>query len=98
MKVQLVNAPSLKMGKFGEFLVNAWPPLGIMYLASYLEKNLGKNLKIKLTDGALLGKEKTLEEILDFGPDILGISAVTSTSTGGYWLINETKKNCPRHL
>lgn len=96
MKVQLVNAPPLKMAKLGEFLVNTWPPLGIMYLASYLEQNLRERLEIKLTDGVLLGKEKALEEVLDFAPDILGISAVTSTSTGGYWLISKAKEKLPK--
>lgn len=95
MKIQLVNAPLLKLGKFGEFSVNTWPPLGIMYLASYLRENYSYDLKIKLTDGTLLGKEKTIEEIINFSPDILGISASTSNSTGGYFIINEVKKKLP---
>lgn len=95
MKIQFLNAPMLKMSKFGEFSTNTWPPLGIMYLAFYLKKNFLGNLKIKLTDGVLLRKEKTIGEIVNFAPDILGVSAVTSNSTGGYDLVNQVKEKLP---
>ena len=95
MKIQLVNAPILKISKFGDFPTNTWPPLGIMYLASYLDKNFLGDLRIKLTDGALLGKEKAVQEVIDFAPDILGISAFTTNSTGGYYLVNKVKEKLP---
>lgn len=96
MKIQLVNAPFLESDKSGTFQPMAYPPLGIMSLASYLRKNIPKNLEIKLTDGTLLGKEKAVQEIVDFSPDILGVSSFTPTSTGGYWLINEVKNVLPQ--
>ena len=98
MKIQLVYAPIRQSGKRGEFFINTWPPLGIMYLASYLKKKFPGKLKIKLLDGTLWGVEKTVEDVVRFAPDILGISAVTSNSTGGYDLAKKVKEKRPKTL
>lgn len=95
MKIQLVSAPLLSSNKFGEFWTNNWPPLGVMYLASYLKKNFSGNLRIKITDGALLGQKRTTQEVLSFAPDVLAISALTPSSTGGYSLVNQVKEKMP---
>jgi len=95
MRIQLVNAPLLAAGHQGEYQTNQWQPMGIMYLASYLRLNYPSPLEIKLTDGTLLGIAKTLEVILDYAPDILGISALTANSTGGYLLVNQVKQKKP---
>ncbi|MDO8657204.1 MAG: radical SAM protein [Candidatus Levybacteria bacterium] len=95
MKIQLIHAPFLQKERSGAFQPTIWPPIGIMYLASYLRKNFKGKLRIKLTDGGTLGEDKTLEEIKNFNPDILGISSFTPNSTGGYYLTNEVKKILP---
>lgn len=98
MKIQLLTAPFLDLGKSGAFQPAIYPPLGILSLAAYLRKNFPKNLEIKLTDGAFLGKEKALEEVESFAPDVLGVSSFTPNSVGGYWLVNEVKKILPKTL
>lgn len=73
-------------------------PLGLMYLSSYLKKKHWCD--IKLLDGRaknLKGREKYVEAIQAFNPDIVGISAMhheaqASKQLAG--LIKNTKKNC----
>lgn len=92
MKIQLVNAPLLETGRWGEYQTSQWQPMGIMSLAAYVRANCPDPLEIKLTDGTLLGMEKTYQEVLNFSPDVLGISTVTANATGGYDLVNRIKK------
>ena len=95
MKLQLVNAPLIASTKFGEISQNMWPPLAIMYLASYLRKNLRHKIEIKLTDGLLEGFSQTSKIIDSYGPDIMAVSSLTSNVTGAYKIINQAKKQNP---
>lgn len=98
MKIALVNSPFLSSNRSNSFQYNLNPPLGILYLASYLRKYLTGNNDIKLVDGVLLGGEKTLDEILRSKPDIVGISVVTPNALGGYQLANKIRKTKPNTL
>lgn len=71
------------------------PPLGILYLVSYLRTYGPKGIKFKATDGILLGYEKTLEEVLAEKADVIGISLVTPNAMGGYKLAKEIKNKMP---
>jgi len=87
-KVYLLYAPPEKMrGAYG--LV--YPPLGILYLAAYLREHLS-DVEIKAADGYRIGKERVIREILEYAPDILGVSFTTQSSTGAYSVINEVKR------
>lgn len=96
MKVQLVLAPKLKLKRTGgvEYL---YPPLGLLYLASYLRDKLS-DVEIKVTDGFRLGYPRTLEEVELFAPDILGVSSATPAAAGAYRLINEIKTILPETM
>lgn len=94
MKIQLVFAPPEKMPKLGELSEGRIPPLGIMYLASYLRSKV-EGVELNLTDGLMIGFERTLQEIEDFQPDILGVSAYTACALGAFELINRVKKRFP---
>jgi radical SAM superfamily enzyme YgiQ (UPF0313 family) len=59
-------------------------PLGIGYLASYLEKNL--------QDTVLVDLAETKEDITNFKPDILGISSTTQAMNEAILLAKDIKK------
>ena len=88
MKILLLNAPPLKtMGITGQI----YPPLGILYLASYAKKHLN-GIEFKAIDGYRENREKLIKTILKYNPKILGVSFTTQAATGAYSLINEVKK------
>ncbi len=71
-----------------------WPPMGILYLASYLRVKI-PGLEIGIIDGCKKGYDKTLEEIAGFKPDILGISFYTTLAYGASRLAREAKRLLP---
>lgn len=88
MKILLLNAPPLKqMGIVGQI----YPPLGILYLASYARSQF-KNLDFLVIDGYKTRKKNLFEKIWNFNPDVVGVSYTTQASTGAYEIINEIKK------
>jgi len=95
MKLQLINSPILptKKEEGGETLVH-WPPLGIMYIASYLRERV-PDIQVKIADGPLIGYYGVLKEVETFKPDIIGISCSTTNSTGAYQLTNQLKSMMP---
>ncbi len=87
MKVLLLNAPPIKeMGVTGQI----YPPLGILYLASYAKAHM-PDIKIAAIDGYKEDKKKLVHRIIKFKPDVLGVSFTTQAATGAYWLINELR-------
>jgi radical SAM superfamily enzyme YgiQ (UPF0313 family) len=58
-----------------------YPPLGIGYIASILEK-LGHKVKILDSIALNLTTRETKREIEKFGPDIVGVTTMTSTLKG----------------
>jgi radical SAM superfamily enzyme YgiQ (UPF0313 family) len=95
LKVHLVFAPPtfhLNQGDLGKGID---PPLGILYLASYLREYGPKGITLAATDGTLLGYEETLQAILAEGADIVGISAVTTNALGAYKLAKEIRAKMP---
>ncbi|HDY68935.1 MAG TPA: B12-binding domain-containing radical SAM protein [Candidatus Scalindua sp.] len=89
MKILLLNAPPLK--KFG-VIGQMYPPLGILYLASYIRKYL-KDIEIKVIDGYQESYNTLLRNVKKVDPDVLGVSFTTQASTGAYKIINEIKKD-----
>jgi len=89
VKILLINAPPRKMAIFGEPQA-VYPPLGILYIASYLREN-GYS-EIKIIDGAKIGFSKTVKRIKKEKADIIGISSTTWTSLGAKSLIKIIKK------
>lgn len=88
MKVLLVNAPPLKtLGITGQI----YPPLGILYLASYAREKR-KDLDIRAIDGYKVEGHTLVNNIINLNPKVLGISFTTQAATGAYKLINEVKE------
>jgi radical SAM superfamily enzyme YgiQ (UPF0313 family) len=94
IKILLLFSPFKTKASFGEPGVIA--PLGIVSLATYLEKKLGKKVELKVVDGALLGYEASLNLVKVEKPDILGMSFYTPTALDAYDFINEVKRVNPK--
>jgi radical SAM superfamily enzyme YgiQ (UPF0313 family) len=91
MKVLLLNAPPAKtMGVVG-FI---YPPLGILYLASYARQNM-KGLELKAIDGYQEEFTKIPAMIKEFKPDVLGVSFTTQAATGAYSIIEHIRRELP---
>ena len=85
MKVLLVK-PNFR-DIYGEFksVATEYPPLGIMYLASYLERN-GHEIKIVDMSAEKIDDEKLLKISEDFQPDMIGFTVTTPLSNRSHHL------------
>lgn len=68
-KILLVNPPKVDQGGYTP------SPLGLLYLASYL-KNKGIN-NVCVVDAAIRGEKILRKKIVEFKPDLVGISCLT---------------------
>lgn len=93
MRIQLVNGVPAEKRTGGE-IDAIYPPLGLLYLASYSRACI-QNLNFKVTDGNLVGYEKTIKEIERFQPDIIGMSISSFGIIGAYRLMNYIKNKYP---
>jgi radical SAM superfamily enzyme YgiQ (UPF0313 family) len=91
IKILLVNSPTLDQIRFDE---PVYPPLGILYIASYLRENLD-DVSLRVIDGARIGFGKTLKIVEREDADVLSLSFTTWSSTGAFELINKIKENNP---
>ncbi|MCE8427885.1 MAG: B12-binding domain-containing radical SAM protein [Candidatus Methanoperedens sp.] len=96
MKIQLINSPPLVPQKGGG-ISSIYPPLGLLYLASYVRQHY-PDIEWKISDGVLNGYKKTVEEFNQFKPDIVGISFTTPFATGAYKFIDLIKEYNPEVL
>ena len=94
MKIQLINSPQLTRQNGGG-ITSVYPPLGILYLASFV-RQYQRDIIWKISDGALEGYDKIIDDISSFQPDILGISFTTPFATGAYKVANLVKEQWPK--
>src|SRR3989304_482343 len=97
MKAQLVFAPPLQHPKYGELGENITPPLGILYLAGYLRRQLPE-IELNIIDGPKIGYQNTLGQIKSYRPDVLGVSFYTPVALSAFQLINDVKDYLPGTL
>lgn len=97
MKILLVFAPAVVKPKLGELSEGRYPPLGLLYLASYLKEKL-PGVEVRVIDGLVKGYDKVITDIVSFKPNILGISYYTPVANSAYHLINEIKRIIPKTL
>lgn len=96
MKVQLFVPP-------GGYSALRWskgysvPPLGLMYIAAFLEKE-GYEVRIVPADILELSQKQIIKEIQGFEPDLIGVTATTETRFQGFNLIKCAKKAYPPAL
>jgi anaerobic magnesium-protoporphyrin IX monomethyl ester cyclase len=96
MKVQLFVPPG---GYFAERWTkgSSMPPLGLLYIASVLEKE-GHEIKIVPADILKLKRNQIAGEIRAFGPDILGVTSTTENRFQSFDLIRLAKRVHPMAL
>jgi radical SAM superfamily enzyme YgiQ (UPF0313 family) len=85
----LINPPYRKVYGFKEDISSKLPPLGLMYLSSYLKQ---KGFKVKIID-LEVDQESKLENILrNSEANVYGITSVTSTFPGVMKIAQKIKK------
>jgi len=99
MKILLLTPPFdlMKKGYGSKRKIRAgfFPPLGLGYLASPL---LLKGHKVRIVDSSPLDytNDDIGREVKKFGPDLIGVSAVTAMADEAYSLMNFLKENWPK--
>lgn len=96
MRILLVQPPEnieRLLGK-GKHFVMAIPPVGLMYLATYM---MHKGLDVEILDAYFhkYSVERTAEEILKKSPDLVGISCLTSNGANVFYLSKLLKLKMP---
>lgn len=96
IKLKIMNVLLLKAEGLTSQNNAVTPPLGLMYLASYL-KGKHPSINIKIVDTRVANsKQKEFKKLLeDFHPDITGISAVTMEANSMHELAGIVKKTVP---
>lgn len=94
LKVQLVSAPPKVKARLAELSEGMCPPMGILYIASYIKDKI-PGIEVNVLDGLLYGYEKSFTWIKEFRPQILGLSFNTLVAESAYALIKEVKKTLP---
>lgn len=87
-KVLLINLPGVEQVGYRP------SPLGILYLASYLQKH-SKKTAVDVIDGALEGEEAVIGKIKDSKPDLVGISVLTPSRHKAVEIALRVKKQNP---
>ncbi len=96
MKVQLFFPP-------GGYFAERWskgssmPPLGLLYVASVLEKE-GIEVRVIPADVLGLRNREIKKEILDFKPDIIGVTSTTENRFQSFSLVKLAKRTYPSAL
>jgi len=88
MRVTLVNAQVLDGN-------NVVPPLGLMYIAAVLEK---AGHAVQIYDADPEYQANMIREIMDFNPDLIGLSFLTVGYQRALHLMNNLKKEMPGKL
>ena len=94
MKVHFVFAPPIVHPQLSEMSEGMLPPLGILYLASFLRENI-QDIEIQATDGLVKALDQTLSEVRSFEPDVLCVSSLTANTLGAYEVIKQAKAENP---
>jgi len=82
MRVALVN-PRL------ESWASVLPPLGLLYIGAVLEK---EGLQVRIFDISPNNEEKLIQEVIDFQPEIIGLTVVTIHANRAAQVISILKK------
>ncbi|MBF0208626.1 MAG: radical SAM protein [Oligoflexia bacterium] len=101
MKILLIYPPNKKsivadMSDYFEDASGAYPPLGIMYIASYLIKNnIDKQHDIRMIDASCIDHpyENIIAVVEEFEPDLVGITALTFNILDVLHILKDIKKS-----
>ncbi len=100
MKVLLIYPPTFNMIKtnlpaFVDEEVGVYPPLGLLYIAAYAQKNIGYDVKILDCNALKLSYAEVEKRIEEFAPDVVGIQVFTFTLIDALKVADIVKKINP---
>lgn len=100
MRVLLMVAPSrgaLTLESSNDIAQNMgfYPPLGILYVGTYLKNNSQHEVKIVDSESERLSYRDIEEKIRNYQPDVLGITTFTNTLRNILDVLKITGKVCP---
>lgn len=100
MKILFINPPRFNtiysnLPKFLEEKEDSLPPLGIMYLAAYLEKNSAHSVKILDCQVDNIDYDQLKKTIKNEKPNVIGITAMTFTLLDVMKVVKITKEENP---
>lgn len=87
-RVLLINPLHLNQGGYTP------SPLALLYLAGYLRKD--KKIKIKIVDGSKNGKKPVVDALINFKPDLVGITTHTAGRHGALLTAKLAKELRPK--
>ena len=75
----LLIMPNYRMREANRFIQRIYPPIGLMYIASYLKE---LNVQVKIIDAKIenLDNKQLKAQIKEFNPDIVGVSVLVCSS------------------
>jgi anaerobic magnesium-protoporphyrin IX monomethyl ester cyclase len=82
------------MGESGDS-IGFKPPLGLLYIATYLRKDTGHDVHILDAQARRMDFDACLRHIMDLQPEVIGISAWTDWWYSAYHLGLLIKQHCP---
>lgn len=100
MKVLLMVAPSadaLTLENSNDIAQNMgfFPPLGILYIGTYLRNNSEHDVRVIDSESERLTYEVIEERIINYKPDVIGITAFTNTLKSVIDIVKIAKRVCP---
>ncbi|MFQ5560431.1 MAG: B12-binding domain-containing radical SAM protein [Nitrospinota bacterium] len=90
LTLELSNEIAQSMGNF--------PPLGILYLATYLKERTDFELRVLDSEALGYGLDEVEEVFKEFQPDVVGITAFTNTLYDAVQTIKSAKKILPQSI
>lgn len=101
MKALLINPPNNKiinseLPKWLNQTVGVFPPLGLMYIASYMRANT--NYEVRILDAFVenMPWKQIKNFVIGFSPDVIGITVFTHSLIDVIYLVKNIKKILPR--
>ncbi|MFX0105820.1 MAG: cobalamin-dependent protein, partial [Candidatus Hodarchaeota archaeon] len=75
----LLIMPNYRMRETNRFIQRIYPPIGLMYIASYLTE---LDVEVKIIDSKIenLTHKQLRKKIKDYNPDIVGVSVLVCSS------------------
>lgn len=101
MRVLLIHPPAINMittnvPRFADQETGFYPPLGLLYIASYLKKHTKHEVQVLDTQVEQLTYDQIEERIRQYNPDIVGIQMMTFTALDALLCAGVVKKINPK--
>jgi len=102
MKILLINPPNYHIAKSSSGWdmeidnIGLYPPVGLMYIASYLRQNTGYEVRILDTLIDKLSYEEIGEYAKEYSPDLIGVTSFTLTFYDVMETVRAARKSCPK--